>query len=191
MKLEIILKCSKISLIFLKAIISTYYCAGSYELKRRLKNIESSQPKLFTDTKSLFFIKLGLNLIKQVKLVPAFRPWNQILMHFDKMSTNRHCKHFAQFSEITGWRQVAIVFFQNNFSFALDPPTLSNGQMWKKSAPNHPGKPIHPTPLTGNATMETTHFKKGLPWGGWGSWGDLALWGSWAKSVMDWMGDTH
>ena len=130
-------------------------------------------------------------LIKQIKLVPAFRPWNQILMHFDKMSTNRHCKHFAQFSEITGWRQVAIVFFQNNFSFALDPPTLSNGQMWKKSAPNHPGKPIHPTPLTGNATMETTHFKKGLPWGGWGSWGDLALWGSWAKSVMDWMGDTH
>ena len=27
---------------------------------------------------------------------------------------------------------------------ALDPFPLSNGQMWKKSAPNHPGKPLHP-----------------------------------------------
>ena len=61
-------------------------------------------------------------------------------------------------------------------------PPLSNGQMWKKSAPNHPGKPLHPratwikrkcpkpswqafTPhsLKSNAHMETTHFKMGLP----------------------------
>ena len=32
---------------------------------------------------------------------------------------------------------------------------------WEKSDPNHPGN--HPPPLTGNAHLETTHFKKGLP----------------------------
>ena len=33
---------------------------------------------------------------------------------------------------------------------------------WEKSATNPPGKPLHPPPpLTGNAHMETTHFKKG------------------------------
>ena len=34
---------------------------------------------------------------------------------------------------------------------------------WEKSAPNHPSKPSTPPPLLGNAHMETTHFKKGLP----------------------------
>ena len=51
----------------------------------------------------------------------------------------------------------------------------------EKSAPNHPGKPLHPqanvgkkcprpswqaftpTPLTGSADMETTQLKRGLP----------------------------
>ena len=38
------------------------------------------------------------------------------------------------------------------------------GQTWEKSDPNHPGKPFHPPPLlSGNAHMETAHFKKGLP----------------------------
>ena len=64
---------------------------------------------------------------------------------------------------------------------AIDPPPpLTNGQIWeKKSAPNHPdkplnpranmgvpnypSKPLHPPPLRGNAHLETTHFKKGLP----------------------------
>ena len=32
--------------------------------------------------------------------------------------------------------------------------------LYEKSAPNHPGKPLHPAPLLGNAHMETTHFKK-------------------------------
>ena len=32
----------------------------------------------------------------------------------------------------------------------------------ENSAPNHPGKLLRPHP-TGNAHMETTHFKKGLP----------------------------
>ena len=27
---------------------------------------------------------------------------------------------------------------------AQGPPPLSNGQTWKKSVPNHPGKPLHP-----------------------------------------------
>ena len=34
---------------------------------------------------------------------------------------------------------------------------------WEKSAQNHPGRPLTPPPLTGNAHIETTHFKKGLP----------------------------
>ena len=43
---------------------------------------------------------------------------------------------------------------------ALTPP----GERGNKSAPNHPGKPLHPpTLLTGNTHMKTTHFKKGLP----------------------------
>ena len=46
---------------------------------------------------------------------------------------------------------------------ALAPPPLSSRQTWKKSAPNHPGKLIHPPPFPGNAHMETTHFKKGFP----------------------------
>ena len=64
---------------------------------------------------------------------------------------------------------------------ALDQPPLPNGQMWKKSPPNHPGKPLHsranvrkkvpqailarlytPPPLRA-MPMETTHLKKGLP----------------------------
>ena len=147
MKLSIILKRSKTSLTFLKAILSTSWCPGSYELKRRLKNIESSEPKLITDTKSLFFIKLGLKSIQQVKPVPVFGLENQILVHFDKMSKN-----------------IADIFAQ------LAPPTLSNGQTWKK-CPKPSWQAFTPTPLQGNAHMETTHFKKGLPWGGCGGWG--------------------
>ena len=65
---------------------------------------------------------------------------------------------------------------------ALDlPPSVKRANVGK-SAPNHPGKPFHPRamwgkkvpqtiqtslyilpPLTGNAHMERTHFKKGLP----------------------------
>ena len=37
----------------------------------------------------------------------------------------------------------------------------------KKSAPNNPGKPLQtpppPPPLSGNAHMETTYFKRGFP----------------------------
>ena len=33
----------------------------------------------------------------------------------------------------------------------------------EKSAPNHPGKRLHPTPLTDNSHLETTHLKKGHP----------------------------
>ena len=72
-------------------------------------------------------------------------------------------------------------FYMGIAQISLDPPPppLSNGQTWIKSAPNHPGKTLHPqtnmgkkcskpsgqafTPLLGNAHMETTHFKKGLP----------------------------
>ena len=32
---------------------------------------------------------------------------------------------------------------------AQDPPPLSNGQTWKKSVPNHPGKPLHPRAYIG------------------------------------------
>ena len=31
----------------------------------------------------------------------------------------------------------------------------------EKSAPSHPGKPLHPPSLTGNAHLGTTHFKEG------------------------------
>ena len=54
---------------------------------------------------------------------------------------------------------------------AQDPPSVKRTNV-EKSVPNHPGKPLHPwatwgkkvpqTILTGNAHMETTHFKKGL-----------------------------
>ena len=62
-------------------------------------------------------------------------------------------------------------------------PPQSEGQTWKKSAPNHLGKPlqpqanvggkvIHPSwqaftppPLSGNVHMEITNFEKGLPYG--------------------------
>ena len=51
-------------------------------------------------------------------------------------------------------------FYMGIAQIALD-PSLSNRQMWGKSAPNYPGKPLHPPPLLmGNALMETTHFKK-------------------------------
>ena len=40
--------------------------------------------------------------------------------------------------------------------------TYYPSQMWEKSAPNNPGKPLHPLPLTDNAHMET-HFEKGFP----------------------------
>ena len=89
---------------------------------------------------------------------------------------------------------VLVLYGHCSNSFIPPHPPLSNGQTWKKSAPNHPGKPLHPqatwkksapnhpskplhpsTPLTGNAHMpicpyahyahmETTHFKKGLPY---------------------------
>ena len=37
-------------------------------------------------------------------------------------------------------------FYMGIAQLALDPPLppLSNGQTWKKGAPNHPGKPLHP-----------------------------------------------
>ena len=34
-------------------------------------------------------------------------------------------------------------------SLKSPPPSLSNGQMWKKSVPNHPGKPLHPRAYIG------------------------------------------
>ena len=127
-------------------------------------------------------------LIKQIKLVPAFRPWNQILMHFDKMSTNRHCKHFAQFSEITGWRQVAIVFFQNNFSFALDPPLCQTGKCGKKVPQTILVNLYTPPPLRAMPLWKQHISKRGFPEGDEGAEG---IWLYGAKSVMDWMGDTH
>ena len=77
-------------------------------------------------------------------------------------------------------------FYMGIAQIVLDPPIPSVKQAnMEKSAPNHPGKPLHPRamwenkctnpswqaftapprPLTGNAIvrMETTHFKKGLP----------------------------
>ena len=55
-------------------------------------------------------------------------------------------------------------FHMGIVQIALDPPSpLSNGQTWKKSAPNHPGKPSHPLLLSGNAHVETAHLKKVLP----------------------------
>ena len=36
------------------------------------------------------------------------------------------------------------------------------GQTCEKSAPNHPGPPLHPL-LSSYAHMETAHFKKGFP----------------------------
>ena len=48
---------------------------------------------------------------------------------------------------------------------ALDPPPPVKRANMEKRAPNHPGKPLHPTPFPpyGNAHMETAHLKKGLP----------------------------
>ena len=43
------------------------------------------------------------------------------------------------------------------------PPPLSNRQTWKKSAPNHPGKPLHPLPQRCNGHLNRRLFKKGLP----------------------------
>ena len=43
---------------------------------------------------------------------------------------------------------------------ALNPPPSVKRTNVEKSAPNHPGKPLTPT---GNAYVETTHVKKGLP----------------------------
>ena len=41
----------------------------------------------------------------------------------------------------------------------LDPPfLLSNGQIWKRSAPNHPGKPLHPASF-GQWTMHFCYRK--------------------------------
>ena len=37
--------------------------------------------------------------------------------------------------------------------------------MWEKSAPNHPDKPLHPPPFSGKAPLETTHFKNEFPLG--------------------------
>ena len=148
MKLSIILKRSKISLTFLKAILSTSWCPGSYELKRRLKNIESSEPKLITDTKSLFFIKLGLKSIQQVKPVPVFGLENQILVHFDKMSKN-----------------IADIFAQ------LAPP-LCQTDKHGKSAPNHPGKPLHPPPYRAMPIWKQHISKRGFPEGDVGDEGE-------------------
>ena len=37
------------------------------------------------------------------------------------------------------------------------------GQTWEKSAPSHPGKPLHTHPLSGNALCQTgKHGKKGF-----------------------------
>ena len=138
MKLSIILKRSKISLTFLKAILSTYWCPGSYELKRRLKNIESSEPKLITDTKSLFFIKLGLKSIQQVKPVPVFGLENQILVQ----NVEKHCRHFCP----------------------TCPPPLCQTDKHGKSAPNHPGKPLHPPPSKRAMPIWKQHIsKRGFP----------------------------
>ena len=45
-----------------------------------------------------------------------------------------------------GWLRTApfINVYMAIAQIAQDPPPLSNGQMWKKSVPNHPGKPLHP-----------------------------------------------
>ena len=172
MKLSIILKCSKISLIFLKAIISTYCCAGSYELKRRLKNIESSQPKLITDTKSLFFIKLGLNLIKQDKFVPAFWPWNQIHMHFDKMSTNRHCRHFCPIFRDYRLTSGRNCYFTKQFFICFWPPPLcQTGKRGKKVPQTILAKLCAPSPppLQVMPIWNQHISKRGFP-----NWGSLA-----------------
>ena len=61
---------------------------------------------------------------------------------------------------------------------AIDPPPLTNGQIWeKKSAPNHPdkplnpranmgvpnypSKPLHPPPLLGAMPIWKQHISKG------------------------------
>ena len=52
-------------------------------------------------------------------------------------------------------------FYVGISQIALEsPPLCQMGERGKKSAPNHPGKSLHPpSPLTGNAHVETTHFK--------------------------------
>ena len=47
-------------------------------------------------------------------------------------------------------------FYMDIAQIALDSlPPLSNGQMWKKNAPNQPGKPIHPpSPSVKRANVE-------------------------------------
>ena len=40
------------------------------------------------------------------------------------------------------------------------PPLLSNGQTWRKSTPNHPGKPLHPPPY-GQCPYGNNTFQKG------------------------------
>ena len=100
-------------------------------------------------------------LIKQIKLVPAFRPWNQILMHFDKMSTNRHCKHFAQFSEITGWRQVAIVFFSKQFFICFRPPHSVKRANVEKKCPKPSWQTYTPHPPYGQCHYGNNTFQKG------------------------------
>ena len=58
-----------------------------------------------------------------------------------------------------------VLFLYMGFAqIALDhPPFCQTGKCGKISFLNHPGKPVHPPHLSGNAHMETTHFKKGLP----------------------------
>merc|ERR1719400_1728731 len=53
-------------------------------------------------------------------------------------------------------------FYMGIAQKALDAPLCQMGKR-EKSAPNHPGQPLH-LPLTGNAHMEATYFKKGLPY---------------------------
>ena len=55
-----------------------------------------------------------------------------------------------------------VVSISGSAQIALEPPLCQTGKPGEKSVPNHPGKPLYP-PLSGNAHIETTHFKKGLP----------------------------
>ena len=50
-------------------------------------------------------------------------------------------------------------FYMGIAQIALD-PSLSNRQMWGKSAPNYPGKPLYPPPSYGQCPYGNNTFQK-------------------------------
>ena len=71
-------------------------------------------------------------------------------------------KQSLDFREAPFWN-VLVLYGHCPNSFR-PPPLCQTGKRGEKSAPNHPGRPLHPPSLLramSNVHMETKHFKKG------------------------------